>query len=154
MFVCTSPEYGPLARNAARTFHQEWKDCFLEKVIEREPAKERQIRWALDMPRTPSPSSDPAFGGSTGGSGQGGGHGGYGSYQGQPGGYGGGQSGGYGYYSTGSAGQSSAAGRYDEVSSSTDQSTSDNEPRNVRIHYTILIGNPGLPDRFMVRLVC
>lgn len=71
MFVCLSSSYAPQVRAAARNFRQEWKDCFLEKVIERDPRREEQIRWALDMPRTPSPPGSQAPGLGPGGNGRG-----------------------------------------------------------------------------------
>jgi hypothetical protein len=55
MFVCTSSSYARLVRNAANTFRREWKECFLQRVIEQDPDSERQVRWALRMERSPSP---------------------------------------------------------------------------------------------------
>lgn len=54
-FVCKSSRYAPLVREAAPGYRRGWKDCFLDNVLEKHPADEQQIRWALDMPRTPSP---------------------------------------------------------------------------------------------------
>ncbi|KAK3936459.1 hypothetical protein QBC46DRAFT_296196 [Diplogelasinospora grovesii] len=54
LFVCRSAKYAPLVRDNARSYRQEWKECFLEKVIENDPEDEEQIRWALDTPRSPS----------------------------------------------------------------------------------------------------
>ncbi|KAH7140922.1 hypothetical protein EDB81DRAFT_799181 [Dactylonectria macrodidyma] len=147
VYVCMSEDYRAEVRAAARTFRQEWKDCFPDKIMEQDPGLEESIRWALNMPRTPSPTTDQALRTSAGGSGQIRGPGGYSGYQGQGGGYGGGQSGGYGYYPTRSAGQSSTAsgechnsggaagGSYASssgrgASSSTGQSTSGNAPRD------------------------
>ena len=55
MFVCTSSTYAPLVRAAAENFRREWKECFLSKVMEKNPENEEQIRQVLNMPRTPSP---------------------------------------------------------------------------------------------------
>ncbi|KAJ3465070.1 hypothetical protein MRS44_005728 [Fusarium solani] len=102
VYVCMSEDYRAQVRASPRNFSQEWKDCFLDKVIKQDPALEESIRWALDIPRTPSPEADQAFRTGVGGSRQGGGHDEYGSYQ--------GQSGGYDYYSAGSTSQSCMAG--------------------------------------------
>ena len=72
MFVCRSSTYAPLVRAAAGNFRREWKECFLEKVIEKEPTKEEHIRWALNMPRTPSPPRKQKPGPGSGGNGRGG----------------------------------------------------------------------------------
>ena len=52
-FACLSPLYGPQVKAIARGFRQDWKDCFLENIIERHPADEARVRWALEMPHTP-----------------------------------------------------------------------------------------------------
>ncbi|KAK7422971.1 hypothetical protein QQX98_001261 [Neonectria punicea] len=80
VFICTNEAYRAQVRAAARTFRQEWKDCFMDKVIEHDSDLEESIRWALDMPRTPSPETDQPLGTSAGGSNQGGGRGGDGLY--------------------------------------------------------------------------
>ncbi|POS76765.1 hypothetical protein DHEL01_v204830 [Diaporthe helianthi] len=79
MFVCRSTTYAPLVRQAANTFRAEWKDCFLERVIQNDPRHETQVRWALGMERSPSPkakSSSPASSGNGNGGGSRGGSGG------------------------------------------------------------------------------
>ncbi|KAJ4160222.1 hypothetical protein NW754_003346 [Fusarium falciforme] len=96
VYLCISEDYGAQVRAGARNFHQEWKDCFLDKVIEQDPALEESIRWALDMPHTPSPEAEQAFRTDVGGRGE------YGSYQ--------EQSSGYDYCSAGSASRSGMAG--------------------------------------------
>lgn len=48
-FACTSRAYAASVRRRAGMFPDEWKDCFLEKVAERNPGDEGAIRWALRM---------------------------------------------------------------------------------------------------------
>lgn len=55
LFVCQSLELAPLVRQYSAKFREDWKDCFLERVIETDPMDETQVRWALGMDRTPSP---------------------------------------------------------------------------------------------------
>lgn len=88
VYVFISEHHRAQVRAAARNFRQEWKDCFLDKVIEKEPNIEDSVRWALDMPRISASEANQAFRTSIGGSGRGGGRGEYASYQGQSGGYG------------------------------------------------------------------
>lgn len=49
MFVCQHLTYAERVREAAGKFRQEWKDCFLMKVLERDPGSEQQVLWAMHM---------------------------------------------------------------------------------------------------------
>ncbi|KAK2602273.1 hypothetical protein N8I77_008822 [Diaporthe amygdali] len=76
MFVCRSATYAPLVREAAGSFRAQWKESFLEKVIDNNPELERQVRWALNMDRSPSPKDKKSGGGGGGGGNDRGGRGG------------------------------------------------------------------------------
>jgi hypothetical protein len=51
VFVCKSPTWASQVRQAAMgaALPQKWRDCFLNKVLKRDPNDEIQIRSSLDM---------------------------------------------------------------------------------------------------------